>query len=71
MRSRALDAPATDVADEVEQSFQSEALAPAPRRRGRGSSSRGVLSHVVFVLGVILWIELLAWLYVTLMDRDV
>ena len=53
MRSRARDAPAVEAVDNVEQSFQGEALAPAPRRRGRGSSGRGVLSHVVYVLGVI------------------
>ena len=53
MRSRAGDAPAVEAVDNVEQSFQGEALAPAPRRRGRGSSGRGVLSHVVYVLGVI------------------
>ena len=42
MRRRARDAPAADAADNVEQSFQGEALAPAPapRRRGRDSSGR-------------------------------
>ena len=49
MRMRARDAPAAEAVDIVEQSFQDEALAPAPRRRGRGSSGRGVLSKVVFV----------------------
>ena len=53
MRSRARDAPAVEAVDNVEQSFQGEALAPAPRRRGRCSSGRGVLSNVVYVLGVI------------------
>ena len=54
MRRRARDAHATETVDNVKQSFQGKALAPAPRHRGRGSSGRGVLSHVVFVLGVIL-----------------
>ena len=50
MRRRARDAPTAEVVvDDVEHSFQSEALAPAPRHRGRGSSGRGVLSKVVFV----------------------
>ena len=71
MRSRARDASAVEVVDNVEQSFQGEALAPAPWRRGRGSSGRGVLSQSAIVLGVILWMELLAWLYVTLITRDV
>ena len=48
MRRRARDAPATEAADDVEQSFRDEALPPAPRRRGRGSSGRGVLFQVVF-----------------------
>ena len=48
MRSRARDAPAVETVDNVEHSFQGEALAPTPRRRDRGSSGRGVLSHVVF-----------------------
>ena len=56
MRSRARDAPAVVTVDNVEQFFQGEALAPAPRRSGRGSSGRGVLSHVVYVLGVIFMI---------------
>ena len=43
MKSRAWDAPAVGVVDNVEQSFQGEALAPAPRRRGRGSSGRRVV----------------------------
>ena len=54
MRRRARDAHAAETVDNVKQSFQGKALAPAPLHRGRGSSSRGVLSHVVFVLGVIL-----------------
>ena len=54
MRSRARDAPAVEAVDNVEQSFQGEALAPAPRRRGRVSSGRGVLSQSVIVLDVIL-----------------
>ena len=49
MRRRARDAPAADAADNVEQSFQGEALASAPRHRRRDSSGRGVLSQVVFV----------------------
>ena len=49
MRSRARDAPTVVTVDNVEQFFQGEALAPAPRRSGRGSSGRGVLSHVVYV----------------------
>ena len=53
MRRRARDAHAAETVDNVEQFFQGKALAPAPRHRGRESSSRGVLSHVVFVLGVI------------------
>ena len=52
MRSRARDAPAVEAVDNVEQSFQGEALAPAPRRKGRGSSGRGVLSYIVYVLRV-------------------
>ena len=47
MRRRARDAPAAEVVENVEQSLQGEALIPAPRRRGRNSSGRGVLSHVV------------------------
>ena len=46
---RARDAPAAEAANYVEQFFQDDALAPAPRCRGRGSSGRGVLSHVVYV----------------------
>ena len=53
MRSIVRDAPAVEAVDNVEQSFQGEALTPAPRRSGRVSSGRGVLSHVVYVLGVI------------------
>ena len=54
MRRRARDAPTAEAVDNIEQSFQGEALAPAPRRRGRGSNGREVLSHVVYVLGMIL-----------------
>ena len=43
MRSRARDAPAAEAVDDVEQSFKDEALAPAPRRRERGSSGGGVI----------------------------
>ena len=50
---RARDAPAVEAVDNVEQSFQGEALAPAPRRKGRGSSSREVLSQSVIISGVI------------------
>ena len=57
MRRRARDAPAIEVVDNVKQSFQGEALAPAPRCSGRGSSGRGVLSHVVYVLGVIFFYD--------------
>ena len=49
MNRRAQDAPAAKAANDVEQSFQDEALALAPRCRGRSSSGRGVLSKVVFV----------------------
>ena len=41
MRRRARDAPATEAVDNVELSFQDEAL--APRRRERGNSGRGVV----------------------------
>ena len=58
MRCRARDAYAAKAVDNVEQSFQDETLAPAPRRRGRGSSGSGVMSQDVFVLCVIL-----AWIY--------
>ena len=44
MRRRARDAHVAEAVDNVEQSFQEEALAPAPQRRGRGSNDRGVLS---------------------------
>ena len=71
LRSREKDAPTTEVIDKVEQSFEDEALPPAPWRRGRGSSGRGVLSQSVIIVGVILWMELLAWLYVTLIARDI
>ena len=53
MRSSARDTLAIEAVDNVEQSFQGETLAPAPQRRGRGSSDREVLSHVVYVMGVI------------------
>ena len=43
MRRRVRDALTAEAADNVEQSFQSEALAPALQRRGRGSSGRGVV----------------------------
>ena len=52
-KRRARDAPAAEAADDVEQSFEDEAFTPAPRRRGRGSSSRGVLSQSVIISGVI------------------
>ena len=48
---RARDTPAAETPNDVEQSFQDEALAPAPRCRGRDSSDREVLPHVVYVLG--------------------
>ena len=60
MRRRARDAPAAEAADKVEQSFHGEALAPAPRRRGRGSSGKRVMSQGVFVLGMILEVDFLA-----------
>ena len=44
MRRRAQDAPAAEAAINVEQSFQDEALAPAPQHRGRDSSGREVVS---------------------------
>ena len=44
MRRRAQDAPVAEAVDDVEQSFHNEVLAPAPRRRGRGSSGRGMIS---------------------------
>ena len=43
MRIRARDAPAAEAVKIIEQPFQDEALAPAPRRRGRGSSGRRVV----------------------------
>ena len=46
---RARDTPAAEAPNDVEQSFQDEALVPGPRCRGRDSSGRGVLSEVVFV----------------------
>ena len=48
MRCIAQDAPTVEAADNVGQFFQGEVLAPTPRRRGRDSNGRGVLSHVVF-----------------------
>ena len=51
MRSRARDAPAAEAVKIIEQPFQDEALALAPRCRGRDSSDREVLPHVVYVLG--------------------
>ena len=44
---RARDTPAVEASNDVEQSFQDEALAPAPRLRGRGSSGRGVVSGCI------------------------
>ena len=44
MKSRARDAPAAETTNDVEQFFQNDALAPAPRHRGRGSSGSGVMS---------------------------
>ena len=44
---RARDAPTAEAGDNVEQPFQGEALAPAPRCRGRGSSGRGVVSGCI------------------------
>ena len=46
---RARDTPAVEAPNDVEQSFQDEALALAPQCRRRDSSGRGVLSQVVFV----------------------
>ena len=43
MRRWAWDAPAAEAVKIIEQPFQDEALAPAPRRRGRGSSGRRVV----------------------------
>ena len=72
MRRRARDAPTTEVANDVEQSFQDETLAPAPQRRGRGSSGSGVMYQGVFVLGAIsTWIFFLARYFVTLIARNV
>ena len=48
MRRRARDAPAVEAVDNVEQSFKGEALAPAPRRRGRGSSGRRVVPGCIY-----------------------
>ena len=44
---RARDTPAAEAPNDIEQSFQDEALVRAPRCRGRDSSGRGVLSQVV------------------------
>ena len=44
---RARDTPAAEAPIDVEQSFQDEALAPASRCRGRGSSGRGVVSGCI------------------------
>ena len=66
LRRRAWDVPATEVADDVEQSFQDEALAHAPRHRERGSSGIGVMSQGVFDLGVILEMNFFARHYTTL-----
>ena len=71
IRRRAWDAPAAEAADDVEQFFQDEALAPAPRCRGRGSSGKGVMSQGVIVLDVSLEMDLLAWFYVNLIARDI
>ena len=60
MRSRARDAPTVEAVNNVEHSFQGEALTPGPRCRGRVSSGRGVLFYVVFDLYVILEMDLLA-----------
>ena len=70
MRRRARDAPAAEAADNVEQSFQDEALTPAPQHRGRDSSGREVVSGCIcfrceFING---FIDLI---YVTLIARDV
>ena len=44
---RARDTPTAEAPNDVEQFFQDEALALAPRRRGRGSSGRGVVSECI------------------------
>ena len=44
MRRRARDASAAEAADNVEQSFQDEALTPATQHRGSDSSGREVVS---------------------------
>ena len=54
MRKRVWESTAAKAVDDVEQSFQGEALTPAPCHRGRGSSGKGVMSQGVFVLSVIL-----------------
>ena len=41
---RARDTPTAEAPNDVEQSFQDEALATTPRCRGRDSSGRGVMS---------------------------
>ena len=43
-------------------SIQGKAFAPAPRRKGRGSSGRGVLSYIVYVLCVKFFYEWNCWL---------
>ena len=48
MRRRTRDAPAAEAADNVEQSFQGEALAPAPQHIRRGSSGRIVSGCICF-----------------------
>ena len=68
MRRRARDAPAIEVVDNVKQSFQGEALARPPRRRERGNSGRGVLSHVVYVLGVIFFMNEIVGLIIIYFD---
>ena len=52
---RARDTPTAEAPNDVEQFFQDEALALAPQCKGRDSSDREVLSHVVYVLGVIFY----------------
>ena len=56
MRRRARDTPVAEAADNVEQSFQGEALSPVPRCRGRGNSGRGVVSGCI-CLDVIYWLD--------------
>ena len=59
MNRRAQDALAAEAANDVEQSFQDEALGPAAQRTERGNSGRGVVSRCI-CLGVILEMDLLA-----------